>query len=97
MTESLQNILLPIVSALGAGFTTWIFARRKNTAEAEGTELDNVEKGLSIYFRMIKQLEEKINLQDFIIEKQNQRITLQSNEIHELKEQLNQLQKRTSE
>lgn len=38
-----------IISALSAGGATYIFTRRKQTAEAQSNELENVQKAIAIW------------------------------------------------
>ncbi len=55
-TFLLTNVLPPFATAVAA----WLFARRKNNAEASSSELENVEKALAIYRAIIHDLHEKI-------------------------------------
>ncbi len=49
------------LSAAAAAAITWIFSRRKNTAEAQQSELDNVEKAVEIWRGIATDLEAKFN------------------------------------
>jgi peptidoglycan hydrolase CwlO-like protein len=57
------------LSAAGAGLATWLFARRKNSAEAQQSELENVEKAVAIWRQIASDLEGKFTaLQREVIE-----------------------------
>ena len=47
------DILIPAITSILTAVFTWYAARRKNVAEAQSDELDNVEKAVSIYREMI--------------------------------------------
>lgn len=49
------------LASAGASFVTWVFTRRKQTAEAEGSELDNVEKAVAIWRQTAEDLHKDIN------------------------------------
>lgn len=49
------------LASAGASFVTWVFARRKQKAEAEGSELDNVEKAVAIWRQTAEDLHKEIN------------------------------------
>ena len=52
----LQNILPP----LATGFGAWVFAMKRQRAQTKASELENVEKALSIYRGMIEDLNKEI-------------------------------------
>lgn len=67
------------LASAGASFVTWIFTRRKQTAEAEGSELDNVEKAVAIWRQTAEDLHKEINeLRLQITDLKNQVCNLQS-------------------
>lgn len=49
------------LGTLGGGFVTWLFGRRKQKAETKSNELENVEKGLEIYRKMLDDLKAEIS------------------------------------
>lgn len=49
------------LASAGSSFVTWVFTRRKQTAEAEGSELDNVEKAVAIWRQTAEDLHKEIN------------------------------------
>lgn len=65
------------LAALGSSFATWVFARKKNAAETQSTEIDNIQKGLSVYREILGDLRtelEQQNARNFAeLEQQNAR------------------------
>lgn len=90
MESPLILILSSGLTGFVTGFITWFFARRKNAAEAQGKELDNVDKAIRIYKDVFEavlvQLNERITKQNLIIEKQQGEIEALKCEIKELKQ-----------
>jgi len=83
---SIQQVILTAVASFLTGGITYYFARRKNTAEARGKEIDNVEKSLVVYREILKDLREEIN-------RQNDTILKQEIEIQKMKLQISELRK----
>ena len=54
--KPMQEMLTYIIGPGAAAFLGWFFGRRKLNADADATELDNVEKGLGIYRKIIEDL-----------------------------------------
>lgn len=81
----MSEYIFAILSTIIGSTVTWFFARRKNTAEAQGNEIDNVEKALRVYRDMLSDLEKKVDAQNLTIEKQEKEIILLRKEIRELK------------
>lgn len=52
------------LAALGSSFATWVFARKKNAAETQSTEIDNIQKGLSVYREMLGDLRTELEQQN---------------------------------
>jgi hypothetical protein len=52
--------IIDFIQMFLTGLVTWIFARRKNAAEADSMELDNVDKAIAIWRNLAKDLEAKI-------------------------------------
>ena len=57
-----QTLLTGVVSALTAFPLGMLLERRKRSAEAKGTELENVEKGLELYRKMLADANEMIEM-----------------------------------
>ena len=55
--ENLTSWIAPTLTAIGSGFATYVFARRKNNADAKKSELDNVEQAISIWKGIAADLE----------------------------------------
>lgn len=49
-----------LLSAFGAGFVTWFFSRKKQRAEVETNELNNVEQAIKIWRDMSQNLEAEV-------------------------------------
>lgn len=85
----MNEYLFTIFSTLVGSGITWFFARRKNTAEAQGNEIDNVEKVIKIYRESLEnitaELTNRINKQSEIIIAQAHEIELLKIEIAKLK------------
>ncbi|MRJ11388.1 cell wall anchor protein [Ornithobacterium rhinotracheale] len=56
MFEFLQPHLTEALTALVGGFFGWFFTRKKQLAELQANELDNVDKAIRIYREMIENL-----------------------------------------
>lgn len=65
--ELIVTLLMPVVSAYAA----WVFARRKNSADAQASELDNVDKAATIWRNLSEQLESRLNLEIQSLRKDN--------------------------
>jgi chromosome segregation ATPase len=48
------------LGTLGGGFVTWLFGRRKQKAETKSSELENVEKALEIYRKILEDNSQQI-------------------------------------
>lgn len=55
------NDMLPWAMPVITGLTGWLFGRRRQVAEADAAELDNVEKALGIYRNAIDDLARRQN------------------------------------
>jgi peptidoglycan hydrolase CwlO-like protein len=59
-TKMLSTIIALLSSSVITGLLTWMFTRRKVTAEAKGAELDNVEKAVAIWRELATDLNKKL-------------------------------------
>lgn len=75
-----------ILTVIGT-FAGYMFGRRKNLAEAQKNEIDNVGSSLAIYREMIDDLSLRINKQAETIERQEREIEQLRSEINNLKRQ----------
>lgn len=49
MSSWLETVIITIVASITSGLGGWIFARKKNNAEAESVELKNVAQAVAIW------------------------------------------------
>ncbi len=61
MSTALIISIVGLISAIGSSFLTFLFARRKNKAEALSLELENAQKVISIWRELSKELEIRID------------------------------------
>jgi len=61
MEQTSLEWLYSTISAAVASGITWLFTRRKTTAEAQHSELDNVEKAVAIWRGISTDLEAQFN------------------------------------
>lgn len=89
MNETLSLIFISAVT----GTITWYSARRKNNAQAENSELDNVGKAITIWRELSEDMEKRFKEQVDELKKENctlqQRVTIVMKENEELKNQMN--------
>ena len=67
MTEGILLVVAPIVT----GFATWFFTRRKMTADAMGTELDNSAKICEMWKNLSEGMEKRFKDEIDELRKQN--------------------------
>ena len=72
--ETLKEPLLAFISLFLSTLVGWLFGRRKQQAETQTTELDNVDKAVKIYREMIEDLGTKYANAIDELKKANQRI-----------------------
>ena len=72
--EILKEPLLAFISLFLSTLVGWLFGRRKQQAETQTTELDNVDKAVKIYREMIEDLGTKYANAIDELKKANQRI-----------------------
>lgn len=61
LEDILKSHIGTIITGFAGGFFGWFFTRRKQLAMAKSTELENVEKSLSIYRQMVKDLKQELD------------------------------------
>ncbi|MBV5336902.1 MAG: hypothetical protein J0653_02625 [Deltaproteobacteria bacterium] len=81
--ETIIGFLAPVISALAA----YVFARRKNVADAQASELDNVDKAVTIWRKLAEQLEANLKCEMDSLRRANA----------ELREQIDKLSEENSE
>ena len=66
------------LSAAGAALVTWFFSRKKQKTEVESSEIDNVEKAITIWRQIASDLEGKFSaLQTQVYDLQKRVLTLE--------------------
>jgi peptidoglycan hydrolase CwlO-like protein len=83
--NNIWNLLIPTLTALISSSLTYFFTRRKNNAEAQSKELQNVEKALKVYREMVDDLAKRVEMQSEIISHQQSEIQQLRTEIAALK------------
>lgn len=87
----ISNILAPVIVGFASAFVTWYFTRKKNNAEVETNEIENVEKAISIWRKMADDLNSKNDdLRDKLDEilEQNEDLKAQNSTLLETNKQL---------
>lgn len=92
MTEYLNFLFISLVPAT----ITWLLARRKNNADAKSSELDNVEKAITVWRKLSEGMEKRFTHEIEELRKENsdlqQQVATVMKENFELKEQMNALE-----
>jgi septal ring factor EnvC (AmiA/AmiB activator) len=97
----MNDLFLIVVPSLLTAITTWVFSRRKYSAETQTNELDNVEKAARIWRELSEDLEKR--MKDEIRELRSENVTIQDQftivlaENKALKEQMSALEKQLKE
>jgi len=68
------SLIIMILGPLVSGFATYVFARRKNTADAETSELDNVNKVATIWRTLATDLEQRFSREIGELRKDNEQL-----------------------
>lgn len=68
------NLIIMILGPIVSAFATYVFARRKNTADAETSELDNVNKVATIWRTLATDLEERFSREIGELRKDNEQL-----------------------
>lgn len=74
MQQLLETFLLPLITAFAGAFSGWFFGRRKQTAEAVQSELDSVEKAVTIWREIAQDLKKELAEQSLQIQKLQEEI-----------------------
>lgn len=59
LNRFLDVALMPALAALLSGLATWVFARKKNAAEVDGTNISNMHNALGFYTAIINDSKEQ--------------------------------------
>lgn len=60
----IESIITYVVAPIATIFFTWLVARKKNTAEASHSELENVEQAIKIWRELATSFQEKLQEKD---------------------------------
>ena len=72
-----SNLIIMILGPLVSAFATYVFARRKNVADAETSELDNVNKVATIWRTLATDLELRFSREIGELRKDNEQLKSQ--------------------
>lgn len=56
----MKEFLLIVAATAAGSFFTWLFSRPKNKAEVRSIELSNIDKEITIWQKMVKELKDEI-------------------------------------
>jgi uncharacterized small protein (DUF1192 family) len=79
-----DDIIVPSVTAGLGSFITWIFGRKKENVEIQGSEITNTQEAVKIWREMAQELSDKVK--DL-----TERIDVLTEEVHQLKIENNNL------
>jgi predicted nucleic acid-binding Zn-ribbon protein len=92
----MNDLLLAVVPTVIGSAVTWFFARKKNDAEAESVELENVQKAIAIWRESATELSKKCaELTEEIGKLREENISLKI-EIKALQTQMHEVQIKTN-
>lgn len=100
MIELLHEPLTLLITTLITGFGGWFFGRKKANADTEGVQIENYDKGLAYYQKLVDDLGVRLEkailaLKESEIEKQAviRKFTEATEQIHELEKKVERLTK----
>lgn len=98
MKELFQENLGTFLAALITGFTGWFFGRKKTEVDVEGAQIENFDKGLAYYQKLVDDLGTRLEKAIFALQKSEQekqevivKFTEATNQIHELERKVEKL------
>ncbi|WP_336834076.1 hypothetical protein [Sphingobacterium siyangense] len=81
----METLLAPIITTLVAAFSGWFFGRRKQTAEAAQSELEAIEKAVTIWREIAQDLKKELGEQSLLLAEQSLQIQKLQEEIGTLR------------
>lgn len=63
MDNLINTLFIPVLTAFAGAFSGWFFGRRKQAAEAVQSELESVEKAVSIWRQIAQDLQKELAVQ----------------------------------
>jgi cell division protein FtsX len=91
MQEIITSILIPFLTAFGAGFITWLFARNRNSADTKSVQIDNEIKSATYYQNLLDDMSKRLEESIVAIEKRDVRIKDRDDKIEKLINEIGQL------
>lgn len=91
MQEIITSFLIPFLTAFGAGFITWLFARNRNSADTKSVQIDNEIKSATYYQNLLDDMSKRLEESIVAIEKRDVRIKDRDDKIEKLINEIGQL------
>lgn len=91
MQEIISSFLIPFLTAFGAGFITWLFARNRNTADTKSVQIDNEIKSATFYQNLLDDMSKRLEESIVAIEKRDVRIKERDDKIEKLIDEIEKL------
>lgn len=91
MQEIISSFLIPFLTAFGAGFITWLFARNRNTADTKSVLIDNEIKSATFYQNLLDDMSKRLEESIVAIEKRDVRIKDRDDKIEKLIDEIEKL------
>lgn len=57
---NLSDIIVPSLTAFFGAFVTWLFGRKKENVEVQGTEITNTQEAIKIWREMAQDMSDKV-------------------------------------
>ena len=86
---NLDDILVPASTGFFGAFVAWIFGRKKENVEVQGTELTNTQEAIKIWREMAQEMSDKVK-------ELGDKVDALTQEVHSLKLENNELKKELS-
>lgn len=97
MEQLIESLLIPVLTTLAGGFSGWFFARRKQTAEAVSSELESVEKAVTIWREIAQDLKKELADQGLQLQKLQDEVATLRRDNARLLSELKQIKKAQNE
>ena len=89
--ELLTTFIIPFLTAFGAGFITWLFARNRNSADTKSVQIDNEIKSAVFYQNLLDDMSKRLEDSIIEIEKRDGRIKERDDRIEHLIDEIEKL------
>lgn len=98
MKELIQENIGTFIAAIITGFTGWFFGRKKAEVDVEGAQIENFDKGLAYYQKLVDDLGTRLEKAIVALQKSEQekqevivKFSEATNQIHELERKVEKL------